>query len=83
MAVQTEVEAIKSTLELPGRWPTKGEWEPIQADEADALTKTLYPRIVKLLKGDEAELKDLYHPGGFWRDLVCLTWTFRTFQSKE
>jgi len=82
MAIETEIDAIASTLELSGTWPVT-EWTDIEISEAQTLTDSLYPRLIKILNGDQQEFEGLIHPGAFWRDLVCLTWTFRTFQSKE
>lgn len=80
--IEPECYAIKSTRELPEGWPVQ-EWTPIEVSEAQSLSKSLYPRIVNILNGDQDELNALLHPKGFWRDFVSLTWTFRTFHGKE
>lgn len=80
--VDTKVKAIEHVNELPGGWLVE-EWLPIQEEEAQSLSKTLWPRVANILKGDKAELESLMHPKGYWRDMVSLSWTFRTFHEKE
>lgn len=77
-----ELEGIKDVRDLPGDWLVN-EWSTFEASEAQSLAETLQPWIAKLLQGDEAEFDALVHEKGFWRDLVCLSWTFRTFHGKE
>ena len=31
-----------------------------------------------LTEGDDAALKDLFHPDSYWRDAVALSWTLQT-----
>lgn len=77
-----EVDAIKSVRDLPGGWKHE-EWKAIEDDEAKTLAESLHPKIVNILKGDKAELENLVDANGYWRDMVCLSWTFRTFHTKQ
>lgn len=79
---EKELESIKDVRDLPGNWLVD-EWSTFDESEAQSLAESLYPRIVKLLKGDESEFQSLVEPKGFWRDLICLSWTYRTFHGKE
>lgn len=77
-----ELEAIKNVRDLPGDWLVD-EWKTFDESEAQSLAESLHPKIVKLLQGDEAEFQASIAEKGFWRDLVALSWTFRTFHGKE
>ena len=79
---QHELEGIKNVRDLPGDWLVD-EWTTFDESEAQSLAGSLQPRIEKLLQGDESEFEAFYAEKGFWRDLVALTWTFRTFHGKE
>lgn len=80
-ARELELEGIKNVRDLPGDWLVD-EWKTFEESEGRKLAQGLYPKLVKILHGDEAELSALIHPQGFWRDLVALSWTFRTFHEK-
>ena len=73
--------------ELPGRWPDASFLAPFhQADEALSIAQSIVPQVTAILAHPAASrdvLSELFHPDGFWRDLVALSWSFRTFQSIE
>jgi hypothetical protein len=79
---EPELEGIKNVRDLPGDWLVN-EWATFDPSEAQSLADSLHPRIVKLLRGDEAEFQALIDENGFWRDIVALSWSFRTFHGKE
>lgn len=73
---------IRDVRDLPGGYLVD-DWKPFEESEVAELADALHPRVVRVLQGDKAELASLMHPQGFWRDIICLSWTFRTFYAKE
>ncbi|KAJ7623749.1 hypothetical protein FB45DRAFT_926639 [Roridomyces roridus] len=70
---------ITHVNDLPGSWISADLLSPITNDEGLDVAKSVAPRVSQLLSGSPAVLDSLFHPDGFWRDLVALSWSLRTF----
>ncbi|KAF7307519.1 hypothetical protein MIND_00546500 [Mycena indigotica] len=72
--------AITNIDQLPGSFPDPSSLSVFTDDEAVSIARTVAPQIVALLTSPEKDdFAQLFLAGAFWRDLVALSWTLRTF----
>lgn len=77
---------IDSVAKLPGGWLQADLLKPIDESEASDVASEITPKVVKLLSEPSAfaeVVAELFHPQGFWRDQVGLTWSLRTFHTSR
>ena len=80
------LDAITHVDQLPGRWPDPSLLACCHADEALSIAQSIVPQVTAILAHPASSrdvLLNLFHPDGFWRELICLSWSFRTFQTIE
>ncbi|KAF7302460.1 hypothetical protein HMN09_00880100 [Mycena chlorophos] len=66
--------------DLPGAFPAPETLSAFADSEALDVAKAIEPQLTKLLVDPRnAKLETIFHPDAFWRDLVALSWSLRTF----
>lgn len=75
-------DGIQDVRELPGGYLVD-EWTTFDESEVAKLADALHPGVARILQGEKEELASIMHAKGFWRDIICLSWAFRTFYAKE
>ena len=72
--------------QLPGGWPDPDLLKPFNANETIEVAKSIIPAVRQLLSDaseTSAIVEELFHPDGFWRDAVSLSWSLRTLHSAK
>lgn len=79
---------LDNVNKLQGGWPEPASLDVIGEAEGSAIADELESPIKQLLSSTDASqiasaITTLFHREGFWRDLVALTWSIRTFYTAE
>lgn len=80
------LDAITHVNQLPGRWSDPSLLAPLHPEEALSVAQSIAPQVIAILAHPAASrdvLSELFHPDGFWRDLISLSWTFRSIHGVE
>ncbi|KAG1829642.1 hypothetical protein EV424DRAFT_408890 [Suillus variegatus] len=75
-----------STDSFPQRLPTLhrlGVPDPSNVSSSEVATEWLNAFSVAITQSDTAAVVDLFLEDGFWKDVIALTWDFRTFEGRK
>ncbi|KAG1861584.1 hypothetical protein DFJ58DRAFT_777488 [Suillus subalutaceus] len=75
-----------STDPFPQRLPTLdllGVTDPSNVSSSQVATEWLNAFSAAITQNDTAAVADLFLEDGFWKDVIALTWDFRTFEGRK
>lgn len=79
---------LDAVSKLPGGWLKSELLTALDDKEGAQIADEIAPLVLDLLTSTSQAratelLGQLLHPDSFWRDLVALTWSIRTFHGAE
>ncbi|KAG2101337.1 uncharacterized protein F5147DRAFT_581646 [Suillus discolor] len=75
-----------ATDSFPQRLPTLdrlGVTDPSNVSSSEVATEWLNAFSAAIAQSDTAAVVDLFLEDGFWKDVIALTWDFRTFEGRK
>ncbi|KAG1861489.1 hypothetical protein C8R48DRAFT_711748 [Suillus tomentosus] len=75
-----------ATDSFPQRLPTLdrlGVTDPSNVSSSEVATEWLNAFSAAITQSDTAAVVDLFLEDGFWKDVIALTWDFRTFEGRK